>query len=108
MVWYYQLKKTSLAQKERKEGEGGAEGIPETIVTEEETRLDSSSSQIYVDGLPWFINLIKSLWEEEESVETVVKEGSVSFSCLYNVKTMEEIFPIRLGTWFTVIKIFFR
>lgn len=36
----------------------------------------------------------KSLWEEEESVEAVVKEGSVSLSYLYNVKTMEEIFPI--------------
>ena len=91
-----------------KEGEGGAEGIPETIVAEEDTRLDSSSSQIYVDVLPRFINLIKSLWEEEESVETVIKEGSVSLSCFYNVKTMEEIFPIRLGICFTVIKIFLR
>lgn len=35
-----------------KEGEGGAEGIPEAIVAKEDTRLDSSSSQIYVDGLP--------------------------------------------------------
>ena len=91
-----------------KEGECGAEGIPETIVAKEDTGLYSSSSQIFVDGLPWFINLIKSLRKEEESVETVVKEGSVSFSCLYNVKTMEEIFPIRLGICFTAIKIFLR
>ena len=91
-----------------KEGEGGAEGIPETIVAKEDTGLDSSSSQIFVDCLPWFINLIKSLWEEEESVKAVVKEGSVSLSCLDNVKTMEEIFPVRLGTCFTAIKIFLR
>ena len=91
-----------------KEGEGGAEGIPEAIVAKEDTGFDRSSSQILVDDLPWLINLIKSLRKEEESVEAVVKEGSVSLSCLYNVKTMEEIFPIRLGTWFTVIKIFLR
>ncbi|CGF50960.1 Uncharacterised protein [Streptococcus pneumoniae] len=35
-----------------KEGEGGAEGIPETIVAKEDTRLDSTSSHIHVDGLP--------------------------------------------------------
>ena len=35
----------------------------------------------------------KSLWEEEESVKAVIKEGSVSLSCLYNIKTMEEDFP---------------
>ena len=91
-----------------KEGEGGTEGIPETIVAEENTRLDSSSSQILVDGLPWFVNLIKSLRKEEESVEAVVKEGSVSLSCLYNIKTMEEIFPIFLCTCFAVIKIYLR
>ena len=72
-----------------KEGESGAEGISETIVAKEYTGLDSASSQIHVDGLPWFINLIKSLGKEEESVEAVVKKGSVSLSCLYNVKTME-------------------
>ena len=91
-----------------KEGEGGAEGIPETIVAEEDTRLNSASRQIHVDGLPWFINLIKSLWEEEESVKAVIKEGSVSPSCLYNVKTMEEIFPVRLSICFTIIKIVLR
>ena len=91
-----------------KEGEGGAEGIPETIVAEENTRLDGTSSQIHVDGLSWFINLIKSLGKEEESVEAVVKKGSVSLSCLYNVKTVEEIFPVRLGICFTVIKVRLR
>ena len=63
MLWY----------DESKEGEGGAEGIPETIVAEEDTRFDSVSGQIHVDDLSWFINLIKSLRKEEESVETVVK-----------------------------------
>ena len=91
-----------------KEGEGGAEGIPEAIVAKEYTGFDSTSCQIHVDGLPWFINLIKSLWEEEESVKAVVKEGSVSLSCLDNVKTMEEIFPVGLGTWFTAIKVLLR
>ena len=35
-----------------KEGEDGAEGIPEAIVAEENTGLDSASSQIYVGGFP--------------------------------------------------------
>ena len=35
-----------------KEREGGAEGIPETIVAKEDAGLDSTSRQIHVDGLP--------------------------------------------------------
>ncbi len=91
-----------------KEGEGGVRKVSQNIVAKEDTRLDSTSSQIHVDGLPWLINLIKSLWEEEESVERVVKEGSVKASCLYNIKKRWEIFPIRLGTCFTAIKISLR
>ena len=34
-----------------KEGEGGAEGISETIVAKEDTGLESTSRQIHVDGL---------------------------------------------------------
>ena len=35
-----------------KEGKCSSEGIPETIVAKEDTVLDSTSSQIHVDGLP--------------------------------------------------------
>ena len=91
-----------------KEGEGGAEGIPEAIVAKEDTGLDSASNQIHVDGLPRFINLIKSLWEEEESVKAVVKEGPVGFPCLHDIKTVEEIFPVCLGICFTAIKVRLR
>ena len=87
-----------------KEGEGGAEGIPETIVAKEDAGLDSTSSQIHVDGLPWFVHLIKVCGKRKESVEAVVKEGSVSFSCLHDIKTMEEIFPVRFRIYFTAVK----
>ena len=57
-----------------------------------------------MDFLTFCIKLIKGLRKEKEPVESLVKQSPVYLALVYNIKTMEKVFPVLFGFFFEFVK----